>query len=271
LLLVHGTSSDHTRWDPVLGYFESARTVYAMDRRGRGESSDTDDYSILDEFADVQSVIDALADSHSGPIDVLAHSYGAVCTVEAALSTSNIRRLALYEPPLPVTSTPITDFTLLASLQVLAEQGDWEEVVTTFMQQVVGVPDEEFEMLRADPGWERRIDAAHTIPRELTALNEGYEVDPAMFQSIAPVTLLLLGTESRPFLAEATETLAAAIPDNRLVMLHGQGHNAMSTAPEYFAQTVLTFLEGGELEDDMDSDLEGGGEGTKALIDGEKY
>ena len=40
LLLVHGTSSDRTRWLPVMKALEARRTVYAMDRRGRGASGD---------------------------------------------------------------------------------------------------------------------------------------------------------------------------------------------------------------------------------------
>ena len=35
LVLVHGTTADHTRWQPVLELFEPDATVYAMDRRGR--------------------------------------------------------------------------------------------------------------------------------------------------------------------------------------------------------------------------------------------
>jgi pimeloyl-ACP methyl ester carboxylesterase len=52
LVLVHGTSADHTRWAPVLPPLASRFTVYAMDRRGRGGSGDTDPYAIEREFED---------------------------------------------------------------------------------------------------------------------------------------------------------------------------------------------------------------------------
>jgi pimeloyl-ACP methyl ester carboxylesterase len=36
--------------------------------------------------------------------------------------------------------------------------------------------------------------------------------------------------------------LASALPDSRLVVLKGQGHVAMTTAPELFLDAVLGFL-----------------------------
>jgi pimeloyl-ACP methyl ester carboxylesterase len=39
LVLVHGTTADHTRWRPLLPYLEPHATVHAMDRRGRGAAA----------------------------------------------------------------------------------------------------------------------------------------------------------------------------------------------------------------------------------------
>jgi hypothetical protein len=46
LLLVHGTTADHTRWAPLLPRPEPHFTVYSMDRGGRGGSGDSPDYYI---------------------------------------------------------------------------------------------------------------------------------------------------------------------------------------------------------------------------------
>jgi pimeloyl-ACP methyl ester carboxylesterase len=40
LVLVHGVTSDHTRFAPLLPYLEPHFTVHALDRRGRGASGD---------------------------------------------------------------------------------------------------------------------------------------------------------------------------------------------------------------------------------------
>src|SRR5687767_12504745 len=98
LLLVHGTTADHSRWTPLLPALEARFTVHAMDRRGRGESGDAADYSLVREFEDVAAVVDAIG----GPVNLLGHSYGALCSLEAALRTSNLRKLILYEPPIPL-------------------------------------------------------------------------------------------------------------------------------------------------------------------------
>jgi pimeloyl-ACP methyl ester carboxylesterase len=53
LVLVHGTTADHSRWTPLLAALERHFTVYAMDRRGQGESGDAEPYALEREFEDV--------------------------------------------------------------------------------------------------------------------------------------------------------------------------------------------------------------------------
>jgi pimeloyl-ACP methyl ester carboxylesterase len=53
LVVVHGTTADHTRWRPLLPYLEPHATVHAIDRRGRGASGDAPDYQVTREFEDV--------------------------------------------------------------------------------------------------------------------------------------------------------------------------------------------------------------------------
>src|SRR5688572_24310787 len=96
LVLVHGTAADHTRWAPVLPALSGRFTIYACDRRGRGASGDGASYAMEREFEDVAAVVDGIG----GPVDLLGHSYGALCSLEAAVLARNLRRLALYEPPI---------------------------------------------------------------------------------------------------------------------------------------------------------------------------
>jgi pimeloyl-ACP methyl ester carboxylesterase len=56
LLLVHGTTADHSRWARLLPRFEQYFTVYVMDRRGCGGRTDSPDYNILREAEDVTAV-----------------------------------------------------------------------------------------------------------------------------------------------------------------------------------------------------------------------
>src|SRR3954454_6530235 len=97
LLLVHGTTADHTTFRIVGPRFGETRAVHAMDRRGRGASADTLPYSIEREFEDVAAVADTLAGETGDPVPVFGHSYGGRCALGAALLTERIARVICYE------------------------------------------------------------------------------------------------------------------------------------------------------------------------------
>ena len=78
-------------------------------------------------------------DSIGEPVFLLGHSFGALCSLEAALLTPNVRKLVLYEPPIPIEGGP--DFhppTLLERLEGLMAAGQPDEVVATFLEEVAG-------------------------------------------------------------------------------------------------------------------------------------
>ncbi|MET0994855.1 MAG: alpha/beta fold hydrolase, partial [Mycobacterium sp.] len=97
VLLVHGAMSDHRRWriTPILA---ADRTVYLMDRRGRGGSGDAPTWSLDQEVDDVRAVIDAVATESGSAVDVLGHSLGGLLSLRAAAGNPQVRRLVLYEP-----------------------------------------------------------------------------------------------------------------------------------------------------------------------------
>src|ERR1700738_3359572 len=97
LELVHGPTADHTRWTPILPALERHFNVYALDRRGRGGSGDAEQYAIEREFEDIVALVNSIDE----PVFLLGHSYGALCSLEAARRTANVRKLVLYEPPIP--------------------------------------------------------------------------------------------------------------------------------------------------------------------------
>jgi pimeloyl-ACP methyl ester carboxylesterase len=91
LVLVHGTTADHLTWEHVLPELQKHFTIYAIDRRGRNESGGGGGiaYDIEREFEDVVALIDSIG----GMVDLLGHSYGAICALEGALRSSRVRRL----------------------------------------------------------------------------------------------------------------------------------------------------------------------------------
>jgi pimeloyl-ACP methyl ester carboxylesterase len=242
LVLVHGTTADHTRWRPLLPYLEPQVTVHAMDRRGRGASGDAPDYELAREFEDVAAVVDAVAAASGSAVDVLGHSHGGICAFGAATLTSNIGRLVLYEGwPAPNPEAFALPAGVEERMDALVGQGQREAALELMFREVVQMPEEEFTIYRALPAWQARIAAAHTITREVRA-ELGAALDPAEAANMTVPTLLVVGGDSPDFLRADYETVAAALPDAQVIILAGQQHIAIDLIPEAFAGHVLGFL-----------------------------
>lgn len=241
LLLVHGAMQDHTRWEEIAAPLEEHVTVVTFDRRGRGQSGDGDAYAIEREYEDIIAVLALVG----RPSAVLGHSYGAACALGAALLTDQIDKLILYEPAVLegvrgfYTSEPIV--TALRTVERQLGAGEVDVALVTVMRDVVGVPAADIETMRAMPAWPGRVAAAHTVLRELQA-EATWIFDPARYRDLAAPTLFLTGSESLRIAREGTEALDAALPNSAIVVLEGQGHGAITTAPELFVREVLKFL-----------------------------
>lgn len=242
LVLVHGTTADHLTWEPVLPELQEHFTVYAIDRRGRGESGNGDGagYDIEREFEDVVAVIDSIDE----PTDLFGHSYGAICALEAALRSSHVRRLILYEGTFPVpkgTRTYASE--ALDMVQSQLEAGDEEGALTTFYRDIVLMSPEEIDMIRSLPIWQARMALAPTIPREMRAF-ESYvsSFDPARLGNLRTPTLIMLGGDSPVLEKAAAEDLDTMLPDSRLAVMPHQGHLAHRTAPKVFVREIVQFL-----------------------------
>lgn len=104
LVLVHGGGQSAQNLMDLAGALCGDFTVYVPDRRGRGTSGPPGDhYGLTVECQDLDALL-----RHSGSEFVFGLSSGALLCLDAALSLSQIRRLALYEPPLSIDhSTPV--------------------------------------------------------------------------------------------------------------------------------------------------------------------
>ncbi len=236
LLLIHGTTADHRRWSTITPHLEEHFTVYAMDRRGRGGSTDAPEYDIMREAEDVAAVLKGIGE----PAFVLGHSYGAVCALEAALLTGNVRRLILYEPPVP-TGLPFYPPGVPEQMQTHIDKGELETALSIFFREVVKMPEYEFKMYSQLPMWKVRVALAPTIPREL-AIDHFYHFNPEKFTRLQVPTLLLVGGDSPPLFQQAIEKVDSTLPNSKIVSLPNQQHIAMDTNPELFVIEVLQFL-----------------------------
>jgi len=233
-VLVHGAFSDHrTNWEFVKPRFEKQFTVYAIARRGRGETDKTQHHSLEDESRDVVAVIQSVP----GPVFLLGHSYGAhTALVAAAHIPPRIRKLVLYEPVWP----RIIGKDALARFVPLAQAGRWDELAVTFFRDTLSVPIDELNALRATELWPPIVGDAEASLGDLRALSR-YDFKADRFRDLRVPVLLQLGTES-PRELYVTDALAGVLPDVRVGELSGQAHEGMTTAPQMYAEAVSRFL-----------------------------
>ena len=245
IVLVNGPFGDHTRWDTLLPYLEPHVTVHAIDRRGRGASEDHPNWSIEREYEDVAAVVDAVAESTGSPVTVYGHSGGGMYAFGAGPLTSNVGRLVLYEgwpPRNPDVISPPAE--LMEQMQRLLEEDDGEALLELVFRELVGSDEEELEHVKSQPSWQARVEAAHTGVRELRALAElSWDTEEAV--QVAVPTLLLVG-DTDPFpLADEAEAVVDTLPNARIAVLEGQGHEADITAPDLVAEAIVEFINHG--------------------------
>jgi pimeloyl-ACP methyl ester carboxylesterase len=233
-VLVHGGFSDHkTNWEFVNPLFEQQFTVYAIARRGRGETDATAGHSVEEESMDVMALLHAIGE----PVFLLGHSYGAQIALAAAATVpERVRKLVLYEAPWP----RVVGKEALARLEALAQAGHWEGFAVTFFRDVLGVPVAELDALRATALWPPIIADAEASLGDLRALIR-YDFKAERFRELRVPVLLQIGTAS-PRDLYVTDALAAVLPDVRIEELPGQAHEGMTTAPRMYAEAVSRFL-----------------------------
>lgn len=240
IVLVHGAPDDHTYWEMVQPALAEHYTVFAIDRRGRGQSGDAADYTVELEFDDVAAVIDMIDE----PVILLGHSHGGIVALEAALRANNLRKLILYEPPIMDESEEPDEFLLktFSEIESALDQGNNEQALLVHLETLLGMPPEEIDKFRATTYWTVMVNAAPTLPRELQADAE-YRFDASRFNELTIPTLLLSGSESLPLFKEATKKLNEALPNSKIAILEGQEHDAAKTAPDLFSDKVIKFAQ----------------------------
>jgi pimeloyl-ACP methyl ester carboxylesterase len=244
LLLVHGTTADHTTFRVVAPRLEGRFGVRSIDRRGRGGSGDTLPYAIEREFEDVAAVAEVLATEASRPIAVLGHSYGGRCALGAALLTESIGSVVCYEGAPAPAGLSYHPPGIEGRLRAHLETGDPAAALATFMTEVVGLTRVDLAAYRANPVWPVRVAAAGTILRELEAETAAAASLDALGLVRQPV-LQLLGTASLPVFRDATVALDARLRDGRIVEIAGARHAAHHTQPGAVIGAVVRFLADG--------------------------
>jgi len=242
LVMVHGATADHTRWSNVEVALAQHFTLYMVDRRGRGLSAAEagGDYRIVREAEDIRAVVAAAARAQGGPVFLFGHSYGGICVFDAAQGNAEVARLLVYEPAFATPGMDVIGPAALAELVVLLDAGRADEALGYFFERVISVPAPMVALMREQTeAWRQRLAAVHTLVREGVAANAW---QPAHIAELTMPLRILLGSVSPPWLQAAAKAAHAAAPRSSLVVLPGQAHGAMDTAPQMFVDEVVRFF-----------------------------
>ncbi|MCM3127942.1 alpha/beta fold hydrolase [Paenibacillus provencensis] len=220
-------------------------TVYNYDRRGRGDSGDTQPYAVQCEIEDLEAVIHEAG----GSAAVWGLSSGAIIALQAAANGAAITKLALHEPPFLVEAdgrkVP-ADF--LQQVTRLIKENRRADAVKYFITTGMGAPAFVVGMMRMMPGvWSKLVSIAHTLPYDAAISDEymkGRALPRDLWSSVKIPTAVLEGTESPAELRQGAAALAKVLPNAQLVSKKGLGHTKKLNAKLIASELSAFFAEG---------------------------
>jgi pimeloyl-ACP methyl ester carboxylesterase len=213
-------------------------SVFHYDRRGRGDSTDTQPYAVEREIEDIE----ALINEAGGSAFVFGISSGAALAMEAAIKLGNkIKKLAMYEAPYNSDATARQAWKeyrkKLKELLAADRRGD---AVALFMM-LVGMPAEHVPGMRLHPLWPMFESVAPTLAYDAAVLGEDASVPTERAASIAAPALVMDGGASEwPFMHTTAVALANAMPHAQHRTLEGQTHEV---AAEVIAPVLVEFFQ----------------------------
>ena len=213
---------------PLAALLTDAFTVFTYDRRGRGESGDTQPYAAEREVEDLRAIVRAAG----GRAALYAMSSGGALALATAAADPGVTGLVLYEPPFLGGDKEYT--ARLGELLAAGRRGDAVELFMT----TVGVPAPVIAGMRGGPGWPTLEAIAPTLAYDDTLLGDGRV--PGELPVTVPM-LVVSGTASPAALQQAAQATAAAFPAAEHRSLAGQTHDVQ---PEALAPHLIDFLQG---------------------------
>lgn len=232
IILVGGALTSALRSFPSLvdlaQALSSTFTVYTYDRRGRGDSGDTQPYAVDREIDDLE----ALIAEAGGALGVHGLSSGGILGLAATVRGAAITKLVLFEPPLPTGEAEPGSVAHRGELIAAGRRG---EVIERFLSDSVGLSPEAVQGLRQTPEWPRLEAIAHTLAYD-GAITGDRTLWIERARSVSVPTLVLDSDASPAHLRAAARTAAEALPTARHRTIPGGVHDA----PAEILAPVLT-------------------------------
>jgi pimeloyl-ACP methyl ester carboxylesterase len=216
-------------------------TAVSYDRRGRGDSGDTEPYAVEREIEDLTAVIEAV--SPGQPAFVHGLSSGGALVLAAVAAGAPVARASMLEPPYRLEGGPSAPEDYIGTLRRMTAADDRAGIVEYFHTRVVGMPAETLEPAKASPMWPALLALAPTVLYDALCMGGDDQSLPA--DLLSDILIPVLGVTSTgtalPWLSRTAEVVAAALPDGRAVRLEGGFHEV---PPAVLAPALVAFYRG---------------------------
>lgn len=214
---------------PLGEYLARGFAVVNYRRRGRGDSGDTQPYSVRREVEDLAAVIGATG----GRAHLFGASSGGALALEAAAAGLPIDRIAVHEVPYLLGDEMLAAWrAYTADLAAALDAGDRDQALRLFMR-LAGSSDEGIAAAEAAPVWPALRALAPTLRYDAACLGDGPPPADRLVTVTRPV-LLTTGATTDPhsgglpidFFGAAADAAAEQLPDARRTTIEVPGHIA---------------------------------------------
>lgn len=253
VILVHGGLQASQNFMVLGKALADEFTVYIPDRRGRGLSGPFgDDYSLTADAEDVHALV-----QQTKAQNIFGLSSGAIITLQTAIMEPALKKVALYEPPIPVDGV---DHTIMerkyesalikgnlgkAMISIIRGTGDSSMFVVLpafitapFMN--FAIKQQQKQVKGDDVSLKSLIPTFHYD--SILVSNAKNIIDKS--RNLKAEILLLGGSKSQKFLKMALDQLNTALPGAKRVEFKGLGHIAASNGgkPGIIASELRSFF-----------------------------
>jgi pimeloyl-ACP methyl ester carboxylesterase len=220
---------------PLAALLAEHFTVYNYDRRGRGDSGDTQPYATDREFEDLAAIIERVG----GSAMCYGTSGGSMIALQAAARGLPLTRLAAWEPAyiVPGARPPVR-----ADYQdqqwALREQGRGGDMLELFFTEAVGVPADMVAGMKAAPFWDAMAAGAGCLAYDADMAGD-FSIPYGQLKTVTMPTLVIDGATT-PWISTGCEALADVLPRATRATVGGQPHNV---DPAAVAPIITGFLQ----------------------------
>jgi pimeloyl-ACP methyl ester carboxylesterase len=236
VVVVSGMFCDRQTTEGLAEQLARHFTVINYDRRGRGDSGDTEPYAVDREIED----LGALIAEAGGTASVYGHSSGAGLALNAAAGGLPITRLVLHEPPYgPDDEESKREARELAENVTAAIAQDRRADAIKLFFTASGMPPEMAEGASSDP---KMLAIAPTMPYDFEVMGDvsrGGTIPEELVRVIGIPTLVIAGGASPDFFRDTATRIADLLPNGKHTVLQDQDHGAPA---DVVAPVVAEFL-----------------------------